>query len=500
MWTGTSALRNIDQSLQTLRNEVVRLDTRLQQLTDRLTADERHRLKLMEQIAEVRLYEIEKGSLKVNLTAADQEAAEILRQRNEALGSLNYDIERTNKEISDAEAEREALLSQVNDASQRIADLEAEVQAELKDDSAYIAQFEQAQQAESVAAEAERKVELAQQDMAEKAAPFKKDALFMYLWERGYGTTEYDGGLFSRFMDGWVARLINYEPARVNFWNLTEIPKRLSEHADRVGNAADEEHMALQQLEINALEQGGIRALERELEELRASLDDHDDKLESTEQSLNEKLGDRGRFLSGEDEYLQRCLSRLTQAMDHQDLDAVNFYVRQTVSPTDDKLVVELRNLDARIGDSRGDLSEVRHLHDGKLNKLKELEDVRRNFKNSRFDDVRSGFGNEDLIANVLGEFLQGIVTGADLWRVLKRNQRYRDMGSMPDFGSDGLGDLGDLLGGGIPAPRKRHKRRKSRGSTWHWPSPRGGGGGGFRFPRGGGGGDGGGFTTGGGF
>jgi len=500
MWTGTSALKNIDQSLQTIRNEVVRLDSQLQNLTERLAQNQRHRVKLINDIAAVRLVEIERGDLQTNLTAADQQAAEILQQRSVALDAVNKRVESLNEQVSESESKREVLLEKVNEASQRIVDMEAGVQKQLKSSESYMAQLAKAQHADSVSAEAELKVERAQADMSEKASPYKEDRLFMYLWERGFGTTEYDGGLFSRAMDSWVARLIGYEESRVNFWNLTEIPKRLTEHADGVGEIADAEHMALQQMEIDALEAAGKKQFEADLEALRASMDKHDDDLESLEEALNEALDERARFVSGEDEYIQRCLSRLTQAVDHENLHAVHRYVRETISPTDDQLVIELQNLDSRLDNMRGDLNDVRQLHDRKINKLRDLEKVRRDFKNSRYDDVRSGFGNEALIASVLGQFLQGVVSGSDLWRVLQRNQRYRDVGSLPDFGSGGIGELGDLLGGDIFGGRRRSRRTARRGSTWHWPKPRGGGGG-FRLPRGGGGRrGGGGFTTGGGF
>ena len=73
MWTGSTALKNIDQSLQTLRNEVVRLDAELDQLSSRATKNERHRLQLINQIAQLRLTEIERGSLLRDLDAADNE-------------------------------------------------------------------------------------------------------------------------------------------------------------------------------------------------------------------------------------------------------------------------------------------------------------------------------------------------------------------------------------------------------------------------------------------
>jgi len=500
MWAGTSALSNIDQSIQTVRNEVVRLDRQLAQLTQTLAANQRHRVKLINDIAAVRLSELDSGALQHSLNAADKEALQLLEQRDQALDLLNKKIQQLNDSIEKSESERQQLLDEVNRGSQELVDLEASVQEKLKRDDAYLAQFSQASKSESIATEAREKVTRAEQDMQEKAKPYQDDKLFIYLWERGYGTTEYSGGLLARFMDAWVARIIKYEPARQNYWNLTEIPKRLDEHALRVEKVADEEHMALQQLELHALEQGGAVQLESRLDSLRSDLDAHDDVLEDQENELNTKLEERARFISGDDDYIKRCVARLTAALEHQNLSSIHRYVQATASPSDDQIVFELQSIDDALVDVNEDLGDVRSLHTKQINKLKELEQVRHNFKNSRFDDVRSGFANQALIASILSQFLQGVVSGADVWRVLQRNQRYRNVGSSPDFGSGGIsGGIGDILG--RPGRVGRRSRRRS---SWNFPQARrGGGGGGFRFPSGGSSRSnrgGGGFTTGGGF
>lgn len=506
MWTGTSALQDIDQSLQTIRNDVVRLDDQIAQLSNSLTEKQRHRVKIINDIAAVRLEEIKRGVLHSDMTAADQQVTELLSQRDSALLDVNNTIKSINGQVSDAEHQRGILLTNVNSVSQKIADKETKIQAELKDDKTYLAQLERARTAESIAEEANMKADQAQEDMAEKAKPFQDDPLFIYLWDRGFGTTEYSGGLFSRFMDGWVARVIKYESARVNYWNLTEIPKRLDEHANSVTAVSDESFMTLQQLELDALKQAGVTSLEAEVDNLRKMLDSHDDSIEDLENKLNASLQDRAKFLSGEDSYLQRCIQRLTQALDHQDLLSIHRYVLATNSPTDDKLVIELRRLDDTLDELDSGLKNVRLLHGNKINQLKELQSVRRNFKNSRFDDIRSGFGNQSLIAGMLGQFLQGVVSGGDLWKTIQRNQRYRDIGSLPDFGSGGVGSISDIFGGILNNAGSRHRGtnrlgsrrpRRNRSPSWHFPSTRGGG---FKFPGSGGSRGGSGFKTGGGF
>lgn len=500
MWTGSQALKSIDQGLMTLRNDVGRLDAELEQLTERVNRDRRARLKLINSIASVRLSALESGEVIAELDAADREVETILDQRRRAARDLDLDIAALTETIEKAEKERDQALEAHLRESQELLDLEANVQSQLKDQVNFLNQYEEAKQAESIAEEAAQKVSRAQQDLAKKAIPYKADKLFMYLWNRGFGTTEYRAGLFVRFMDSFVAKTINYEPARVNYWNLTEIPKRLAEHAASVANKADEAHMALRQIELSALEAAGKPKLEQELEEQRQALDTIDDNLERAEQELNQLLSKRSAFLSGEDPYSQSSVARLARALDHKSMQAVFGYVRQTTSLTDDKLARELKRIDERNDAVDDDLRDVRQLHEHRLDRLKELEDVRRNFKNARFDDLRSGFRNEAMLANALNQFLAGALSGNDVWRMLKRNQRYRDIGAMPDFGSGSLGEIADILGDELI--RTGRKRRRRHGSTWHFPKPRRGGGG-FRFPSGGGSkfpSGGGGFKTGGGF
>ncbi len=489
MLSGRKALKSIDSTLGAVRNDAVRLDQQLSRLSGQVAMSQRQRLNLIRKIAKVRLNEIEAGELDSELNAADVNVLEILRQREAAIERLTAEIESLNKELEDSDAEREQRLERCNEVSDQIVGIEAKVQTELKLNQGYVDQFKAAQQADSVSQEAEQKVERANTDMAEKAKPYQDDLLFMYLWERGFGTTDYKGGLVSRFMDAWVARVIKYEPARVNYWNLQEIPKRLTEHANRVGDAADAQMMALQQLEQDALEQAGKHKLEESLTALRQQLDDYDDLIEAKEAKLNERLSDRAAFNSGSDDYIQQCIARISSALEHQDLARIHRYVRQTHSPLDDKLVIELQNLEDSIASLEGDMAGVRKLHDNQISRLHELETVRQQFKNSRFDDVRSGFTNEGLISGVLTQFLQGVISGADVWGTIKRNQRYRNVGSSPDFGSGGLGDLADVLGdsgidiGDILGGSSPRRRRKRRGSSWHIPKPRRSGGG-FQFPR----------------
>ena len=123
------------------------------------------------------------------------------------------------------------------------------------------------------------------------------------------------------------------------------------------------------------------------------------------------------------------------------------------------------------------------------------LEEIRKRFKESRYDAVSSEFVNGALIATLLTQLLGGALGVGDTWDALKKQQRYKQLAD-PRFGSGKFPRGGSPWGGGGWG-----------GGGWGGGSGSGGGfgkrGGGFGgggFKTGGGFGRGGGFRSGGGF
>ncbi len=508
MWSGISALRELDTSLHSARNDLHRLDAELNRLSEKLSNNQRQQSRALSEIAKSRLDAIVSQSLRERLSTADHQAIQLLEVREVAYKKLEQTILELNTQFKELEERREAKLTEANTIASELAEKEAKIQAELKVDESYLAAYQQAQQADSIADQAEIKAEQSAEDMGAKGAPYEADELFMYLWKRKYATPDYRNfNPLTRFMDGWVAKQIKYDDSRQNYWNIQEIPTRLGEHAERQRTASEEAIAQLEQVELDALKKGGVIQLQTDLENIRAEIDKLDAEIAGYEEKLDALYEERGLYSSGQDEHMKRCIDTLSSAMQHRGFDAVKKSAAATPSPNDDDAVRELHQYKVSAQDINDDLRGLRITHDQKLARLKELEGVRRKFKTHRFDDVRSGFGNEAIIGQVLAQFMQGLVNGTDLWRVIQRNQRHRDVGAWPDFGSGGLGRgsvWGEVFGNSFPSTLPQDtrsrlpRRRRSRSGTFHWPNS---GNGGFRMPSGRGGfKGGGGFKTGGGF
>jgi hypothetical protein len=477
-------LQQLDRGLSSVRDDMNRIDAELNQLSVALHANRHAQAQSIKELAKIRLDELSRETFMGDLEAADRRALDLLEERRQAYDRLEDDIAAAGAAVDTLETRRIAQQSAVSERAQAIIDCEHQVQGELEEDAGYQQQLQETRRLDSIAAEAEHKATQAEQDRQEKGRPFEANELFMYLWRRHYGTPEYAAGPLTRHLDAWVEGLCDYNKYRVNYWTLLEIPKRLQSHAESARRQAEASLDALAALETARAEAAGLPALQQAHARAQEDLDAIDDSIEEQEAAHARLLEQRTAFAEARDTYMMQGIQALSDALGNKSLLELNDAAHDTGNEQDNRVVRELADLRERHTDLEEELRDHRRMHEAKLARLQAFEQVRRRFKQRRFDDVRSGFGNRNLITAMLGQFMNGLVDSDELWRVLERHQRHRDVGAWPDFGSGGLG---------LP---------RSRRSPWHFPRGRGETRGGFRLPRSGGwrSRGGGGFRTGGGF
>lgn len=490
MISGVQALRQLDKGLVSVRGEVDRIDSELGRVSEKLQENRLKQGRALKRMAEIRLDALESGELIASLDSVDRYALDLFEQRKQALAELELSIEKIKNTLSQKETQREKGRVDVERCAQSVVDCENELQGVLEADESYQAQLKVARSKELIVLNAEEKASQAESDSQQKGLAYEENDLFMYLWRRKFGTSEYKANPLARMLDGWVDKLCDYSQYRATYWTLLQIPKRMLVHAEQARKYAELEADKLASIEEAAAQQKGLLLLQQALEQAEDELSIIDDAIAEQEDKLNQALLQRADFARAKDPHTEKSLQALSDALANQSLLRLSDSAHQTDNQEDNFLVREISELHDQYEDIKEELDDHRQLHDAKLERLKQLETVRRQFKRKRYDDVRSGFGNSELISMMLGQFLNGLVNSGELWRVIERHQRHRDVGAWPDFGSGGIS-----------------RTRKSRRSPWHVPGRRRGGvrsTGGFRLPKSGGfssrGRKSGGFRTGGGF
>ncbi len=476
--SGNDVLALIERTLTDTRSEIGNIDARLARSTAELERLKQAEIGCLSVLARMRLREIEAAEVSATLDATSASVRELLAQREVAQAELEKEIARAEDRRAALARERTAQHDVVDAAEQALDEARAAAQQALAADEHYRAAMTAAEASDRVADLAEEKAKAAHADRAEKGKPYDADPLFSYLWTRGFGTPAYVGGGLSRVLDRWVARVANFEPLRRDYWLLTELPARFDEHSLRMRLKSDDDLAAVHALERAAAEAAQVPQREDELEKAAEALAAIDERIEEHEAAVDALVEKRAAFAAGDDELSRRCNEIVRDALRGETMRSLRERANSTPTPDDDAAVDQLTHVRADLPRVEQEAKRYRELHEANRDRAAKLEEIRKRFKESRYDAVSSEFVNGALIATLLTQLLAGALGTGDIWDALKKQQRNRQLAD-PRFGSGKFPRGGNPWGGGWG------------GGGW------GGGGGGGR--RGGGFG-GGGFRTGGGF
>lgn len=530
--TGRNALDAIHKAIRDEQTRARQLDADMARVNDELLKLDAARSQEHRGLAKLRIEFLTGSDIIQRLDDADRQVLALFRRRTDSLAKLKQELDAAEKARDELEANRAALADALEHKAAEIDEVEAAVQERLKTAPDYQAQVKKAHEAERVAVHADEKATQSEQEQEAKGASYRADPLFMYLYQRGFGTTEYRRGGLVRWLDGRVARLIGYFDARPNYARLLELPVRLREHADFVGAQADEEFAKLKQLDAQARLDAGLGRLEAELGEAEKRLAAADDAISKAASAYQEKLARAERYATGEDEEFQQAIAFLASEFGREDVQTLRREALATPFPDDDLIVARLLDLEAQRKRQSQSLDEFKLVAEANRKRVSDLERVRQEFTQRHYDAPGTSFANGAMVASVITQLVMGALTTDAFWRVLQQQRRYDPPRTDPSFGSGGFGrgtvwggagrvgaeiggeilgevleGLGDMLGGMRSSGGSSSSRSSSRsgGSSFGGTSRARSGGGGSRGggggSRGGGGGSrggGGGFRTGG--
>ncbi len=462
MLSGTQVSGSIDAVYGQALREAGAIDAEIASLTERYLKLREHEAAAYIALARLRLSDLAGDAAVDDLTAAESQARRLLDQRSEAIRVIDADLAGVEADLARLSRERADLDAEVAQQSGLLEAAESAALSELSRTDAHAAQRAVAEDAEKVAHHAEQKAQFAEHDRIEKGKPYNEDPLFMYLWNRGYGTSKYKSGAIARYFDGWVARLIAFEKARANCAMLVEIPKRLKAHAERQRALADEAAGTLDAMQQEALRSAEPAACREHLADARAKLDAVETRVEALEARRAAIFDERAKLNSGADKATIEALDLIVAALKRDDLRQLKDQAMRTPLPDDDTVVDRIEDIEIEIEAVEAAVDEHKAQQAEHRKRVAELERVRREHRQQGRENAAWDFRDVGMLSMLLTQVLGGALSGDGLRDQMNRR---RMPGSRGGFGGGGPRFPGGFGGGGR-MPRM----------------PRGGsGGGGFR-------------------
>lgn len=451
--SGPDALRALDEALRDIRREEDEIAKRAARGAELL-------IKLFAQEAE--LYRL-LGAIRLD-DAARPAQAQLIAEIN---GTVEATISRYDAAFADAEAglqhaeadlargnaERTALQSETTKRDVELTALVAKARPKLGSDAGYTTRLTTAQELAAQAEQSIEKLARAEADREQKGRAFRDDELFMYLWNRGYGTPGYAAKGLAAWLDGKVAAVTGYERTSANFSLLKEIPVKLREHTERLQEAARAAAAEIASIENVAIDTAGGRNAREAIETSTAKIDALDKENVVLQDRRDAAVLARSKLAQGSDPAYASALDDLSAMLERPELRLLLAQARATPMGKDVSVVEQLDDLTQRVKDETEEAREYQTQLKTLASRRRGLEDVQYEIKVRGFDNPHSRFAEDQLVHELLNDFLRGGLTGPAYWERWRQSQSW----STPGYGGPG-GGWGRLAavasGTGLSRPR----------------------------------------------
>jgi len=486
--SGPQALSSLDEALRDIRREEDEIAKRLARSNERVAKFRETEADLLRKLAMVRLDPSTQAELTDRISQAEAKARELMKQHAGEMSATETRLKGLDAAIADHATQRAAALAEVDTRQAELKTLAARIAQAITKDPQYAQKRQAAAELQAVAAESMTKTQQAEADREQKGRPYRDDVLFMYLWERGYGTKNYRASNLFRWLDSKVADLVNYQAARPNFAMLNEIPLRLREHAERqAANAASAED-EVDALETAAIDSAGGKPIREALAAAQAKIEQIDAAMVAAEDERDEKAKAMRQLSQGSTPAFEQAVAAFADGLGREDIQTLLSDARRTRTSQDDAIIAQIDESRVRVREEETETRDQRERAKTLAARRRELEDIQYEFKKARFDDPRSSFRQDNLVGDLLNDFLRGGITAGNYWDQWRRSQNW----------TAGTSDWG----GGVGLPRNGRAKwgedNDRNGSGFNWPDNSigggSGGGDGFSWPKGGNSGGSGGF------
>ncbi|MBI6885846.1 hypothetical protein [Pseudomonas putida] len=244
-------------------------------------------------------------------------------------------IEAAERDYRSAVATANGLAFDVSTAMQKVAQEEGLLKSALANNDELRKAAKTKDDAELAYNFAQRAADAAMVESRQKLEGYRVSRSFNYLLDRGFGTRRYQSGYVFTWLDGWLARRINFVEAKQNFETLTHMPDASRERAAELMSAQTVAIMHYNGLVSLIEKRSGVAAAKSALKAAQSQKDRTDEVVERTKRT-------RDAFSAKRDNHYADMKSRVTKALEAMSSEQMRILVLATRGNEDDVALAKL--------------------------------------------------------------------------------------------------------------------------------------------------------------
>ncbi|WP_286178195.1 hypothetical protein [Stieleria mannarensis] len=377
--------KDVQQRLDEMRSKISSIDSQRDQLGD-------DRSDALVSLAEYYLPELTRDAIESSWGEVRDRVRQVLMRKEDHRRRVSSALADANERRTLQEDRLLEINSEFDEAKLKQDELAAKVESELAADETFVSLSQRAAMAEAALERAEANLNEIEQDAARKLPGYENSSLFTYLRDQNYGTDRYGKRGFTRRMDRWLAKYIDYHKASQSYRFLAETPDQMRKIIADDRAALDTVMDELEKRRDLVVKRLGLAAAVAKAEQLGkrresqlVELDKTRDETDTLERELTDLEDTRG-------EYYREAVSAIRQQLAEIDTRDLASNARRTPSLTDDQIVARIQGVDQQLDDLDGD---TRRHHDDIRDMQRCIEALGRlmqRFRAAKFDAARSHF------------------------------------------------------------------------------------------------------------
>lgn len=417
---GSSVLRDLDRILERVRGELQTAQNDFAYVEERLAEFVTRRQEAIVALAEHFLPKLDDESVSNSFEGVRADLSAVLARKNQRDQRLRDDLQRQQSELNTLLAERNAIDAELAEIAAERTRLEGELAARLADDEDFQRATKLALQAEERLHRNEERFNEVREDAAKKLPQYDESRLFRYLYDRRFGRPEYAGTGFTKRMDRWVSKLIDYSALRHGYDFLQTTPAMMEAEIERRRGDFEELMATVERMEGEAERSSGLPELEPRVDELSRRRERLERDIASREKRVQQAEAAVEATDEEDDRFYREALDRLRRFLETVHTEALAEQAAGTPESRDDEIVADLSWLTTEIAALQPELEQRTAQRDEAKRRVKGLEFVTKRFRQSTLDSVKSIFPATFDVDSAVERFLVNAVDERTLWEQVR--------------------------------------------------------------------------------
>lgn len=379
----------------------------------------------MVQLAQVYLPELTAKAVADTLPHLREEAQEVFHLRQRERQSLE-------DRMAAIQQRRQALgtkLDTVTDVlEQKVGErktLEEQVANDLEGSSRYTALSQQVQDIRVQLQTAETRYKDAVKERREKVPGYESNKLFMYLVGRNFGTRESRGNFLTHWLDGWVARRVNYFQNKKNYDELMQRPEAVQTLIGSYKAQLEGVIAGMQALERETSDRHGLTLVEEECQKLIDQRKVLVDGIGTADVDYKRTEAERRALDNTKGQHYEQAIGAFKRYFKGQTIAQLRELTKTTKSPEDDRLVAAMECLEGEVNDLRKKAKALKAEQAQIADQLQNLRKVENEFRRHDYEASRSRFKSDLNIDTLLLYIILGQYSVRDVMTSMERSHSW---------------------------------------------------------------------------